>query len=927
MIEQKQTVKIGKTSLWAKKSDKNGLFYWLSLEQHLLDTMNVSALLWEHWLSSGQRALIINSLSIKDENIAKNLCKFLGAIHDLGKATPVFQIKSAKYSNSTDLDSQLIDKLEKAGFTNISTLDLSKANATPHALASQILLSKYGVKDDISLIVGSHHGKSIDEKMNANTHLNAYPKNYFQVEDENSSIYKQWETVQENILQWALFQTGFENVASLPAIDFSTQMVLSGLLIMADWIASNEDYFPLINIDDDGQSINQKQRLEKGWLKWFKTFTWNPIDVDDINNFYKQRFYFEPRDIQYQLSQAIKQTSEPSIFILEAPMGIGKTEAALVAGEQLAAKTGRSGIFFGLPTMATSNGIFVRIKNWLDSIIQLSHETKSVQLVHGKAALNDDFTSIAKNIDIDGDGSIIVNQWFSGKKTRILDDFVVGTVDHFLLAALKQKHLALRHLGLSKKVVIIDEVHAYDAYMSQFLYRVINWMGAYGVPVIILSATLPADRRVELIKSYIKGSGKKLDLIEGLDENLKKTTAYPLISYLDGNAVKQFAGKEDLHYENIYINKINDKDLIEVLKNSLSEGGIAGIVVNTVKRAQTLAKELEQHFGEDTVELLHSSFIASHRINKEKKLLESIGKDGNRPDKKIVIGTQVIEQSLDIDFDILFSDLAPMDLLIQRIGRLHRHKDRIRPPKLKEAMCYVLGTSESFEFESGSSVVYGNYLLIRTQYYLPNIIVLPKDISKLVQKVYSKNDDFISELNLELKGKYSEAKSNEEVKLTEKEQSASTFLLAAPHGRTKSLIGLFHNGVNTQSDEQAFAHVRDTSDRIEVIMVKKCEKGYCFIGENKDISSKIEDFEIGKKLATQTISLPNALSKKYNIDTTIDFLEKYNLDRLVRWQSQVWLKGSLGILLDEDNTFNLNGWKIKYSQKYGLEIIETGVAL
>ena len=242
------------------------------------------------------------------------------------------------------------------------------------------------------------------------------------------------------------------------------------------------------------------------------------------------------------LRYGFDKTEKPGIFIVEAPMGIEKTEAALVTCEQLAYKTDRNGLFFGLPTQATSDGIFPRIKSWLTSIKSELKDNISLRLVHGKAYLNDEFTSLARNINIDGEENenIIINEWFSGSKKTSLDDFVVGTVDQFLLLALKQKHLPLRHLGFGKKVVVIDEVHAYDAYMNQYLLEAIQWMGAYRVPVVILSATLPEERRIKLLINYMIGMGKKWKKSERVkrDESLK-TTSYPLITYNDGDEIHQ----------------------------------------------------------------------------------------------------------------------------------------------------------------------------------------------------------------------------------------------------------------------------------------------------------------------------------------------------------------------------------------------------
>nr|WP_165443905.1 DEAD/DEAH box helicase [Lachnoclostridium sp. Marseille-P6806] len=214
--------------------------------------------------------------------------------------------------------------------------------------------------------------------------------------------------------------------------------------------------------------------------------------------------------MQRKLIEAISSCKEPGLIILEAPMGCGKTEAALLAAEQLAYQTKRSGVFLGLPTQATSNGIFPRIKDWLQRVHEETHEKMELRLLHGKAYLNEEYVNLTrvKRSDADESGedsAFAVNEWFSGKKTAIMDDFVVGTVDQFLLTALKQKHLALRHLAFAKKVVIIDEVHAYDAYMSQYLQMAIQWMAAYGVPVLLLSATLSESSRLELTKSYLRG--------------------------------------------------------------------------------------------------------------------------------------------------------------------------------------------------------------------------------------------------------------------------------------------------------------------------------------------------------------------------------------------------------------------------------------
>lgn len=914
---------------WAKKEEKKGVLYWLSLYQHLEDTKEIAGLLWEHWLGEGQRKIIIDSLDEKTRDRAKDLVLFLAAIHDIGKATPVFQIKKG-YSNSTDLDIQLLEKLERAGFCGVSSLYLAFPNKTPHNIAGQYLLNQYGVRDDISAIVGGHHGKPVHYKKDIEDQK-AYKKNYFQSEDKESEIYQKWSDVQSEIFKWALKESNFHSIDDLPKIKQPAQVILSGLLIMADWIASNDTYFPLFEIHKETLSHSEKlKRVQDGFEKWQKVDIWNSDYNSDYVGTYDKRFGFIPRNVQYVLSDTIDQTSQPGIFILEAPMGSGKTEAALIAAEQLAYRTGRNGLFFGLPTQATSNGIFPRIIHWLDSISEEQHENMGIRLSHGKAYLNEKFTDLAKGIDIDGfnsntDGTIIVNEWFSGRKTSSLDDFVVGTVDQFLMLALKQKHLALRHLGFSKKVVIIDEVHAYDAYMNQYLLQAIKWMGAYRVPIMILSATLPSKRRTELVKSYMSGMGRKWSKKDRKElQDRLKTDAYPLITYTDGDETYQIKEFAKIENKKVNILRIHEESLVNIVDEAISNGGIVGIIVNTVKRAQNLAKELSDKFGENTVVLLHSAFIATGRVEKENALLEMIGRKGERPVRKIVIGTQVIEQSLDIDFDIMISDLAPMDLLIQRMGRLHRHEIE-RPEKHKEPIFYILGSSEEYEFEGGASFVYGDYLLARTQDYLPEYIYLPQDISKLVQEVYDfEKDSKLTVLNKDLYKKF-EQENNSNIK--EKEGKAKIYRIDAPvwnesMDHEENLIGWLNNAMIKESEEKANAQVRDIEPAIEVIALKKIGNGYGLFGTNKDISREVLDYHIGKEIAKNTIILPRSLSKLYNIDKTIEFLEKYTLKNLSCWQESIWLKGSLGIIFDENNEFTIEKTKIEYHENYGLLIKE-----
>lgn len=607
--------------------------------------------------------------------------------------------------------------------------------------------------------------------------------------------------------------------------------------------------------------------------------------------------------------------------------GVGKTEAALIASEQLAEKIGMGGIFFGLPTQATSDSMFPRVLKWLKSIQQFNNENMQIRLVHGNSALNEEYMGLATSINQDQniDSDVIINHWFSGKKTSALDDFVIGTVDYFLMLSLKQKHLALRHLGFSKKIIIIDEVHAYDSYMTRYLLESIEWMGAYNVPIIILSATLPSERRLEMIKAYLKGKGKRIT--RKVSNEIQKeiyTLSYPLVTYTDGIEVKQVTNIniDDNTKKDINIINLEEENLLKKAEDMLSEGGVAGIIVNTVKRAQELSEIFIERFGTESVELLHSNFISTDRVKKEKKLLLEIGKNANRPNKRIVIGTQVIEQSLDIDFDVMISDLAPVDLLIQRMGRLHRHNIK-RPKKLQRPMFFVLGINDEFDFHSGSKYVYGDYLLIRTQYYLPNTISLPEDISVLVEKVYGNDDINIGD---SYKDHYEQAKEKYFIKLKAKKSKADNYKLEAPNlgeesSNENNLIGWLSNLTQNQSDLKSFAQVRDIDETLEVIALKRVGSGYGTFEDSVDISKNIGDFGVDKNLCRNTIRLPKILSLPNKIDETIAELEAYRKRYLKSWDNSFWLQGELAIIFDENKQFNIFDYILEYDENLGLSIL------
>jgi CRISPR-associated endonuclease/helicase Cas3 len=613
--------------------------------------------------------------------------------------------------------------------------------------------------------------------------------------------------------------------------------------------------------------------------------------------------------------QTVSSINSPGIFVLEAPMGAGKTEAALVAAEIFAYNAKRTGVFFALPTQATSDGIFTRILDWVNNLDDGSH---SIKLAHGKAQFNEAYQALnlfegSTNVGEDEDGAM-VHVWFEGQKKTMLADFVVGTIDQLLLAALRQKHVMLRHLGLSGKVVVIDECHAYDVYMSQYLAMALRWLGAYHVPVIVLSATLPNQKRQMVINAYLGRESTEGQENSPAPEWIARQD-YPLVTYTDGGAVKQQAVETISATLEVDLEYLAEAAIPGRLEDLLSDGGCAGVVVNTVGRAQVLVRTLRERFGKDAVRLHHSLFLSPDRIEKEKILLEELGKKGERrPVKLIVVGTQVLEQSLDIDFDVVITDICPMDLLLQRIGRLHRHT-RTRPAKLSRALCLITGL-DGDGFDAGAKAVYGEYLLMRTKALLTERIAIPRDIPSLVQGVYDEE----RELSPAPPG-YFEAKQKWERMIEDKEKRACDFRISPPSKRG-NIIGWLNTDVSG-SDKRGEAAVRDTDESIEIMLVQEKDGGrVCFLpweenGREIRRNETPED-ELAQKLARQSVRLPHALCAPWNIAQTIDEIERLNMERLPMWQASSWLNGGLFLILDSNLSATLCGYRLTYDPDDGL---------
>lgn len=700
-------------------------------------------------------------------------------------------------------------------------------------------------------------------------------------------------------------QAGFTDISEIPALDKKTEVLLSGLLIMSDWIASNQENFGLLEAD---VVLAENEYPKSRCLDAFERLNLpEPGEFDEERIFeegFRERFGFSMNGIQKDVIHIVENCGEPGLFILEAPMGKGKTEAALAAMEILAAKCGKTGLFFGLPTQATANGIFERVVQWAE--MQSNDAVHGICLVHGNAEFQPVFAELKNErmlqTDIDGESGLVANGFFSGSKMSLLTDFVVATVDRLLMSALKKKHVMLLHLGLSQKVVIVDECHAYDAYMNRYLDTALAWLHEYNVPVILLSATLPRDRRKELIKAYLNQKNGTFELPE---------TDYPRLTYTDGGNVLTQSMPQESAEKAVKITRSDEEAAVERIASAVGSGACVGIICNTVVRAQHFAERIRNVDGAQVI-LYHAQYIIPDRMEREETLKKYIGKNSTAEMREgvVVAGTQVLEQSLDIDFDILVTDLCPMDLLLQRIGRLQRHPRGHRPQGYETAECIVLGTEEP---DGASERIYTRWLLLRTRKLLPAYISVPGDIDPLVYETYREAEPEGAEEEAALK-EYQDL-------IEEKRQRARGFLMAPPReSRWGSDLHDWLRNSAGDNENSALATVRDGTFSIEVLVLVQYADGMLGMLPWQTEGGKYQPSvcppeDVCQQIAQQKLRLPARFC--YDIDRTVNELEE--MDRfLTGFQKSRWLKGQLVLLLDESLRAELCGTTVMYSQESGL---------
>ncbi|MBD3419098.1 MAG: CRISPR-associated helicase Cas3' [Chitinivibrionales bacterium] len=461
----------------------------------------------------------------------------------------------------------------------------------------------------------------------------------------------------------------------------------AGLAVFADWIGSDTTFFnypvvnnkamPLAKYWQEYASPNAKLAIEN--LHWKDKKICSFTGISTLFPFIKV-----PSSLQRIVSEC-EIDSGPQLWLIEDVTGSGKTEAALTLAQRIMKNGDADGLYIGLPTMATANAMYERMQSAYEKIFE-SYEKPSLVLAHGKRHLSEKFVNtvnckaqaVGQNYGDEENASAYCNSWIAdNRKKALLADIGVGTIDQAVMAILPARHQSLRMTGLYRKILIIDEVHAYDAYVEHLLGVLLEAHARNGGSAILLSATIPEKIRKKLSDSFKAGINS-----EGIEIKSHRNK-FPLITRISKSGERcwdDFENKEERKKTNISFSSEIDEIYRKIITESNSGSCVCWIrnTVNDAKKAYLAL--IHRGVASKDISLFHSRFAMADRTRIENEALHLFGKNSGKKQRegRILISTQVVEQSLDLDFDFMVTDLAPIDLLIQRAGRIQRHRRNLK---------------------------------------------------------------------------------------------------------------------------------------------------------------------------------------------------------------------------------------------------------
>jgi CRISPR-associated endonuclease/helicase Cas3 len=902
-------------SLWAKSSKVGHLGH--PVIAHLLDVAaSAEAILKLEPDSTRQR--YAEDFGLPQEQ-AIPLVLALIALHDIGKVSPAFQQKWPQgWANLIAAEPRFDWKTTGRMPPTTPPEDVSHSLISQSVLPGLLALQNIGrsVAEGIADAVGCHHGFRAISLEKAR-----------QKREVGTDI---WDEARKELFGAVFHALGVTATPTVQRLSPAAFMRLAGLTSFADWIGSS--FYPELKFDGFEENLAGYWEASRAWartrlkqLGWTKRKTLmaeaKPLEVVFYYLVRKSGKSFVPRPLQTEIKHLVDDGDKPTLLLVEAAMGEGKTEAALYAYLRLQAQNQHRGLYIALPTMATGNQMFERTASFLTEHGKGREVKLDLQLIHGATQLNRLFQELQgklqPNTEAEADllEAVEARQYFTHRKHALLSEYGVGTIDQALLTVLNIKWQFVRLWGLGNRVVVIDEVHAYDTYTSELILTLVRWLHALGSSVILMSATLPKEKRRQIIESY---GGQNLD-----------TDHYPRIYKVAGGETRlvKFEG-DPSRKVSVKLQPLDSslEAIVGLLEQKLADGGCAVCIVNTVDRAQSLYQRLERL----NPMLFHARFPAEDRADLETKVKELFGdeatlENGRRPQRAVLVATQVVEQSLDLDFDMMVSDLAPVDLLFQRAGRLWRHKREKRP--LSEPVLYVAGLQHPDELPDLRThfwdKVYAPFILYKTWEALRKLeqITLPADIDPLVQRVYD-GMELALELSPETRQKIAEHQAEfDRQALVDRKDGEAAVISHLMGGELQLREAVQSREEDDPPDTRPVALTRKGEGSATVIPLFEMG-GKLFLDQQatRPYDPKQPSQTFMRAVRLSRVSVVGSTNPKRWVPSALErHNQAHGIDKRFRaWEKDALLRNCVPMILDSTGTLTLGNVVVKLDQDLGV---------
>ncbi|MGW7521637.1 CRISPR-associated endonuclease Cas3'' [Streptomyces sp. NPDC054796] len=675
-----------------------------SLLFHLLDVAAVAGEVWDRYLTRGQRRLVARGLGVSLGE-ARSLVMFFAGLHDLGKLSRFQEQEARPWARVSEGL-----RADTGGWQR-----MPHERASMHAVLGLLEEAGYAVDASdspgvrVAQILGGHHGR------------------FLQLDLEGAASAARaalalgggaWQDLRRRYFALLRHLTGAEAVpdrVSVPAA-----VLITGVGIIADRLASQRHYWlPKAQAPAFGAGEHYAQALEDA-PGLVEESGLRRISLPEVSFARAHRGVAQPNDLQAsvmrQLPPAVGEKG-PGILVVTDVTGGGKSITALEAARIFNAGGESAGVLWLLPTTATADAAYESLEAY---VAAHGPEHAPVSLVyshaHTNAAYTERRTAVHEPLTTDefwpglddagweaGAGRpeervTVPDGWLRGWDRALLAQFTVATHDQALMGALPVRFSALRLLALSGRTVVLDEVHSLTPFMRQLLGRLLHWLGALGCPVVLLSATLPASTSNELVRHYLAGAGHSPRALAGTDF----APAYPgwiFAAAADASWIRIDPAAADAHAgrhrrsAGIRMHPVRHPSCTDPegaapregrLERITAEiaplvagGGCAAVACQTMDDAQETYRHLRQALEwpggpEGQLVLLHARMPGHEREALTRTLRGRLGRSGRRPGLLVLVTTSLLDTSLDIDVDVMVSDLTSLERLLQRLGRLWR---------------------------------------------------------------------------------------------------------------------------------------------------------------------------------------------------------------------------------------------------------------